>query len=169
MMRASKAFGLLGCALLLVLSQPAFAHRMNAAMSLIEISPTNGRLEVTHSLFAHDLEGVLGAGSVRLDWFETPQGEAALRTYVERNFVLKAQNGRAIALTFIGIELRGDLINVYFDAPHYRGTRVTVDVNFLQEVSDTQVNQVNLRARGRTISAVFRAGAEPKTLVIPVG
>lgn len=141
---------------------------MNAAMSLVEVSQSTGRLEVTHSLYAHDLEGVLGAGSVRLTWFETPQGEAALRAYCERNFTLKNQSGRSIALTFVGVELRGDLINVYYDAPRYRGRSVIVDANFLQEVSDSQINQVNLRANGTTISAVFRAGADAKTLSIPV-
>jgi hypothetical protein len=150
-----------------ILPTHAQAHRMNAAMSLVEISPTNGRLEVTHTLFAHDLEGALGAGSVDLTWFEKPQGQTALRTYCLSKFTLLAQNNRPIALSFVGVELNGAVINVYFEAPRPRGRDVTVDSNFLQDVSDTQVNQVNLRANGRTVSAVFQTGSAPKRLTLP--
>lgn len=145
----------------------AHAHRMNSAMSLVEVSPTNGRLEVTHTLFAHDLEGALGAGSVDLKWFETPQGETALRTYCLQKFILIGPNNRQIALSFVGIELKGGVITVFFDAPRLRGRNLLIDSNFLQEMSDNQVNQVNVRANGRTISAVFQAGAEPRRMTLP--
>jgi hypothetical protein len=140
---------------------------MDSALSLVEISPSNGHLEVTHTLFAHDLEGALGAGSVDLSWFEKPEGELALRSYCLEKFSLIAQNGRPIRLTFVGVELNGAAINVYFESPRPRGRQLTIDSNFLQERSDNQVNRVNLRANGVTISAVFMAGALPKRMTIP--
>ena len=143
------------------------AHRMNAAMSLIEVSPRNGRLEVTHTLYAHDMEGVLRAGDVGLAWFETPEAETALKEYCLAQFLITDQRGRPLVLSFVGVELRGDIIQVYFDAPRFRGTSLIVDSNFLQDVSDTQVNQVNVRARGRTVSEVFEAGALARRMVIP--
>jgi hypothetical protein len=145
-----------------------FAHRMNTAMSLIEVSPTDGRLELTHTLYAHDLEGVLAAGAVPMSWLETPQGEAAIRAYCLRHFTITDQRGRPLRLNFVGVELRGDLIQVYFDAPRYAGESVIVDSNFLQDVSDSQINRVNVRARGRTVSAVFEAGATARRIAIPL-
>ncbi|MEN9855228.1 MAG: hypothetical protein RLZZ157_354, partial [Pseudomonadota bacterium] len=50
------------CAVLLGPSA-AFAHRMDVAMSVVEINPISQKLEVSHKLYAHDLEGALGAGS----------------------------------------------------------------------------------------------------------
>lgn len=146
---------------------PTHAHRLDAALSLVEVSQSNGRLEVTHTLYAHDLEGALQAGAVPLSWFETDVGQAALRAYCLREFVLSDARGRAIALTFVGIEVRAGIINVYFDAPHYRGTSIIVDSNFLQERSESQVNRVNVRARGETVTEVFPVGASPRRIIVP--
>jgi hypothetical protein len=145
----------------------AQAHRMNTAISLIEVSPRAGRLEVTHTLFAHDLEGALLAGAVSLSWLESATGQQALRAYCLRQFRLSNQAGRPITLTFVGAELRGDRINVYFEAPSYRGTSVIVDSNLLQDISDAQVNQVNLRVNGKTESATFGVGAQAVRMSLP--
>jgi hypothetical protein len=146
---------------------PASAHRMNVAMSLIEVSPRSGRLEITHTLYAHDLEGALLAGAVSLSWLESAQGQQALRAYCLRQFTLTNQAGRPLVLSFVGAELRGDVINIYFDAPRYAGTSVIVDSNLLQDISDSQVNQVNVRANGKTVSATFSAGAQAVRLAMP--
>jgi hypothetical protein len=166
-----KASALLICSVAgvcaLLAPATASAHRMNSAMSLIEVSPRTGRLEVTHTLFAHDLEGALLAGAVSMRWLESPAGEQALRAYCLRQFTLTNQAGRPIALTFVGAELRGDVINVYFEGPRYTGTSVLVDSNLLQDISDSQVNQVNVRAVGKTVSATFAAGAQAVRLAVP--
>jgi hypothetical protein len=160
-------FGLAAAAVTLTLAAPTQAHRMNTAMSLIEVSPRSGRLEVTHTLYAHDMESVLGARSVNLAWFETSQAEEAIKAYCLAQFTITDQRGKPLRLNFIGVELRGDSIQVYFDAPRYRGSSVIIDSNFLQDVSDSQINRVNVRARGRTVSAVFEAGAAAKRIAMP--
>jgi hypothetical protein len=167
-MKQSRPFvGLILGLLVVVCPSFAHAHRMNAAMSLIEVSPRNGRLEVTHTLFAHDLEGALLAGAVSLSWLESDVGQQALRAYCLRQFTLANQSGRPIALTFVGAELRNDVINIYFDAPRYRGETVIVDSNLLQDISDAQINQVNVRANGKTNSATFGAGAQAMRIALP--
>ena len=145
----------------------AMAHRMDAAMSLIEVNPRTSRLEVTHFLYAHDMEDALRAGAVSLSWFETPEGKDAIRDYSLAQFTLTDTQGVPIALTFVGVELRGDVINVFFDAPRYGGASIIIDSNFLQETSDSQINRVNLRAGGRTVSAVFEAGATAHRVAMP--
>jgi hypothetical protein len=145
----------------------ASAHRMNAAMSVIEVSPRSGRLQITHTLFAHDLEGALLAGAVSISWLESPAGKQALRAYCLRQFTLTNQTGGPIALSFVGAELRGDVINVYFEGPRYTGTSVIVDSNLLQDISDSQVNQVNVRAVSKTVSATFAAGAQAVRMAVP--
>lgn len=156
------ALGLLLCA-----PHDVLAHRSDAAMSLIEVNPTSGQLEVSHTLYAHDLEGALLAGAVTMQWLESPAGEAALRDYCLRQFTLTDQSGKEINLTFIGAELRGGVIEIYFTAPGLEGDNVIVDSNLLQDVNENQVNQVNVRAKGDTISAVFGQGAQAKRLMIP--
>jgi hypothetical protein len=159
--------GFIAVVVSLTATTPAFAHRMNTAMSLIEVSPSTGKLEISHTLFAHDLEGVLGAGPVRINWLESPQGEAAIKAYCLNQFIITDGRGRPLRLTFVGVELRGDMINVYFEAPRFAGRAVIIDSNFLQDVSDSQINRVNLRANGRTTSAVFEAGAPARRVALP--
>jgi hypothetical protein len=151
----------------LILPISAHAHRMNAAMSVIEVSPRSGKLQITHTLYAHDLEGALLAGAVSLTWLESAQGQQALRAYCLGQFTLTNQSGRPLALTFVGAQLEGDIINVYFESPRYNGTSLIVDSNLLQDISDSQVNQVNVRANGKTVSASFAAGAPAVRLTIP--
>jgi hypothetical protein len=151
----------------LVTTTSAQAHRMNSAMSLIEVSPSTGRLEVTHTLYAHDLEDALLAGAVSMNWLETPAGQQALRAYCLRQFTLTDQSGSPLALDFVGAQLRGDVINVFFDAPRYLGSSIIVDSNLLQDVSENQVNQVNVRVAGRTVSATFQTGAQAERIVLP--
>lgn len=146
---------------------PLQAHRMNAAISLVEVSARTGRLEVTHSVYAHDLEGALLAGAVSLSWLESDVGQQALRAYCLRQFTLASQSGRPINLNFVGAELRGDVIHIYFDAPRYRGASVIVDSNLLQDISDAQVNRVNVRANGKTASATFAPGAGAVRIAVP--
>jgi hypothetical protein len=145
----------------------AQAHRMNAAMSLIEVSPTNGRLEVTHTLYAHDLEDALLAGAVSMNWLESQAGQQALRAYCLRQFTLTDQSGVPLPLEFVGAQLQGDVINVFFDAPRYLGSSIIVDSNLLQDISENQVNQVNVRVAGRTVSATFVVGAQAERIMLP--
>jgi hypothetical protein len=161
-----RAFVCLAASLALVctIASSAHAHRSDAAMSLVEVSPSTGRLEVSHTLYAHDLEGALLAGAVTLQWLASPRGEAALRDYCLRQFVLTNESGQEIALSFVGAELRGGIINVYFEAGSYPSDSVIVDSNLLQDINENQVNQVNFRARGRIVSAVFAKGSQPQRL-----
>jgi hypothetical protein len=114
---------------------------MDVAMSVVEINPISQRLEVSHKLYAHDLEGAL-------------------------HFSLATEDGQKIALNYIGLELLGDQIALYFDAPAYSAPNLRVHSTFLHERSDAQINYVNVRAQGQTVSAVFAAGDRPKLVAI---
>lgn len=145
---------------------PALAHRMDAALSVVELQ-ADGTVEVSHRLFAHDLEHALDPGPVGLRWFEMPAGQVALRDYVAARFVLNDARGRPVALRFVGAEVQGDLVWIYFEGRRPSGRFVTVDSDLLQDVSDRQTNQVNVRAGGRTRTAIFPPGAEAKR--VPLG
>jgi hypothetical protein len=159
-------FGLVTAALL-CLTMPAQAHRIQAALSVVEISPNTQNLEVTHRLYAHDLEHALDLGSVGMVWFETKEGQAAIKAYCLRQFSIGDGNGKPLALQFVGAELSGDLLYVYFEAGQYRGKSLTLDSNLLQDFTKGQLNQINLRRGGKTISARFQSDTAAKKMVLP--
>ncbi len=157
----------LGLLALVLASNPAAAHRLEAALSVVEVNPSSGTLEITHRLYAHDLEHALDLGAVGAGYFETPEGQAAIKAYCERQFFIGDGQGKAIAIQFVGAELSGDLLYVYFEAGRYRGSDLTLDSNLLQDFTEAQVNQINLRRAGKTVSARFQTGTPAKQMRLP--
>ncbi|GIU65978.1 DUF6702 family protein [Candidatus Phycosocius spiralis] len=159
-------FGLMSAALL-GLTMPAQAHRIQAALSVVEISPTTQNLEITHRLYVHDLEHALDLGSIGMSWFLTQEGQAAIKGYCLRQFFIGDVNGRPLAIQFVGAELSGDLLYVYFEAGQYRGQSLTLDSNLLQDFTKGQLNQINLRRDGKTVSALFQSDTAAKKMLLP--
>lgn len=152
---------------MLLASTPTLAHRLEAALSVVEINPSSGVLEITHRLYAHDLEHALDLGPVGVGYFQTPEGQAAIKTYCERQFFIGDGQGTALPLQFVGAELSGDLLYVYFEAGRYNGRALTLDSNLLQDFTQAQVNQVNVRRDGKTVSARFQTGTPARRIGLP--
>lgn len=163
----SWIFAGVGLCLALGLPPSAQAHRLEAALSVVEVNPSSGILEITHRLYAHDLEHALDLGPIGAGYFETPEGREAIRLYSLRQFQIGDEKGRPLPLTFIGAELSGDLLYVYFEAGRYRGKRLTLDSNLLQDFTAAQVNQINVRRNGKTVSARFAVGTPAQILALP--
>lgn len=157
----------MGLLLLALASSPTSAHRIEAALSVVEVNPSSGVLEITHRLYAHDLEHALDLGAVGAGYFETPDGLAAIKAYCERQFFIGDEAGRALRLQFVGAELSGDLLYVYFEAGRYGGKALMLDSNLLQDFTQAQVNQINLRRAGKTVSARFQTGTPAKQMSLP--
>ena len=158
---------LLGLLAMALVSSPAVAHRIEAALSVVEVNATSGVLEITHRLYAHDLEHALDLGAVGVGYFETPEGQAAIKAYCERQFLIADGEGKAMPLQFVGAEVSGDLLYVYFEADRYRGRDLTLDSNLLQDFTQAQVNQVNVRRDGKTVSARFQSDTAAKRIGLP--
>ncbi len=146
---------------------PALAHRMDAAISTLDIRPDGRTLQVTHRLYAHDLEHTLDLGPVGVGWFDTGEGQQALGAYAARSFVLRDERGRDVTLRFIGAETQGDLVFIYFEGTLPRGRELEVDSNLLVEFSEAQRNLVNLQRGSQTVSATFGVSDGPRRMTIP--
>lgn len=141
----------------------AYAHRMDSAMTIIDVAPNGQNIEITHRIFAHDLEHVFELSQTNLNYFETESGKQKLKNYIENAFSI-SNNGQKIQLTFIGVELAGDLVFVYFEGDIGNATEVTIDNNILKEYSQRQVNYLNLHFNGQTKSLIFQNGQQAQTL-----
>lgn len=139
----------------LALAGPASAHRMNTAVSVVEERPP-GQLQITHRLYAHDLEHALDLPAVTADFFDSPEGQRLLGRYVEQRFVLARPDGRPVPLRYIGAETERDLVLVYFEGSLPRGLAgLRVDSDLLMDLNPDQANLVNVRAGGASLSLRF--------------
>ncbi len=146
---------------------PASAHRAPFTLSSVEWNADTGALEVIHRLHTHHaLEAVWAAfddvGPAALD---TPASQARLGLYVETGFVLRDAAGEAIALDFVGVEVKGDHVFVYQEAPLAAPPRaLSVRSTLMHELFEDQRNQVNVAMWGAAQTLVFRVGDDAKVV-----
>ncbi len=147
---------------LLLMANPAAAHRAHAGLTEMAPDRSGKILEITHRLYAHDLEPLL-FHKVYNDWAQSPQGIARVGAYSAAHFALSA-DGKPLALDYVGAEPEGEFIYIYFTAPLPKGAKTLgVQDALLTDMFDDQVNLVNLTMGGKTQSHYFRYGDTPKT------
>ena len=139
------------------------AHKMDSAMTIIDVAPNNNNIEITHRIFAHDLEHIFDLSDVGMNYFETENGQKMIQQYLERVFYIGTEQN-PIKPRFIGIELAGDLIYVYFDANIHSADALIIDSNILEEFSGLQTNYVNLHIGENTKSLMFKNGQQAQVL-----
>lgn len=150
------------------LAGPAAAHRGHATLSVVEIDAVTGLVTITHLLTAHDVEPALSVIAPRAQAsVDDPDAIAALVAYAGWAFRLSDAKGRPVVLKPLRTDLAGDNVTLVYGAKLPRGTRaVSVDSNLFEEVYPDQENQVNVRARKVTKTAVFRAGDGPQRIAL---
>lgn len=148
----------------LSVSSPAFAHRAHASLTEIVWNKSTQEVEITHRLYAHDLEPRLFK-KVMSGWEESPEGIAQVGAYSAAKFTIRVK-GKKVPLNYVGAEPDGEFIYVYFTAPRFKnGTELSVRDAILTDVFDNQVNLVNLTLDGNTQSQYFRFGEGARLFV----
>jgi hypothetical protein len=152
-------------ALIVVLLLPisAIAHRMNSAYTVVEVEKS-GYVEITHRIFAHDIEHSFNLTDVGMDYFSSKEGQEALKTYLGRTFYITADN-KQLALKYIGSEVDGDLVYSYFEAKIKPKTRnLTINSKILFEFQNDQNNYVNVHYEGNVKTLTFGLNSGDKTI-----
>lgn len=158
--------GFLALLALLAAASPAAAHRLHAGLTEMALDPSGKTLEITHRLYAHDLEPYL-FHKVYNDWAQTAAGIARVGAYSRARFGL-AMDGKALSLDYVGAEPEGEFIYIYFTAPRPQGAGpLQVRDRLLSDVLEDQVNLVNLTLGGQTQSRYFRYGDAAKAFDWP--
>lgn len=141
----------------------ANAHRMDSALSTINIGE-NGAVEITHRLFAHDIEHQFELNSIGMDYFETPNGQRQIETYLRQVFIFNNAQNQPIALGFVGAQIEGDLLYVYFEGQIGTVSEFQIDSNILNQFSAAQTNFVNIH-KGDTIKTIVFSGGQGLTSI----
>jgi hypothetical protein len=145
-----------GCALI---AAPAFAHRSQSVLTLVNWNPNTSMIEVSHRMHAHDAEVGLAmstgeANAPAVD-IAVAANQAKLMLYIEKHFSL-ADGKVAIRLEPLGAELESEAILVYQEAKLAAPPpQLTIDNRILRDVFDQQTNLVNVRMAQRTRTLIF--------------
>ena len=147
--------------LLCLVCVTAQAHVFHTSLMRLEYNADEKLGEITLQLFAQDLATALtrrnNGERVNLE----KDKDLAKRTldYLKDNFTLKNARGEAKELTWVGAELKADMIIVYLETPlpeGLAGARVKNTIFF--DVADKQINLVNVVAPTGKASLVYEKG-----------
>ncbi|WP_300552368.1 DUF6702 family protein [Maricaulis sp.] len=130
-----------------VMTAPAFAHKVHAGATEVSLNPRTGEMEVVHRIFADDLMVAIGRddGDAE-DVLAEAAGLEAVRDYTLANFRLGDPTGLLYELNYVGAEIDGEFAWIYFitEAPQDE-SGFTVDNDLLADVLDDQVMMTNFR------------------------
>lgn len=134
------------CALL---AAGASAHGFHAGIVDVSYNGRTGSTEVVHTYMAHDVEALLAAAYQRQFDLSDPDDQAELRTYLDRQFWLAAQDGQRIPLAWVGVTVDTDSVVVFQEAVHTPVAQVeTIHDAVLSDFLPDQQNTVNVTAHG---------------------
>jgi hypothetical protein len=123
-------------------------------------------VEISLQLFTHDLVPILEQkAKKRVDLEKTPEVDKLILEYLNENFVLKNKNGEALALRWVGKELKVDTARVYVEivsAESPAGASLQNTLFF--ESFPEQTNLVIARFDGKKADLMFRVGDKFKEI-----
>ncbi len=143
-----------------VLTYPARAHRIESALTTIELNERTGRLEIIHEIYHHDLEHVMSQTQGRsIDFSSDPEALREAVDWLDRDFRLIDGKGRALKLQRVGAEIERGHLLIYYETARPKSLEILKVFNqMLMEPIPQQVNRVNIRIDGPTRTLVFHRG-----------
>ncbi|WP_375417125.1 DUF6702 family protein [uncultured Hymenobacter sp.] len=153
--------------LLLLLPLLALAHAYHASIAELRYNPAQKQVEISLKVFTDDFERALSQGQptpVHLD--QQPRAGALAAAYLQRSLRVGTRPGESLPLQFVGMQHEADAYWLYArvalppSATAKPLTRLHLRQGLLLDLFPDQMNIVNLEARGRKQSVLFRAGNE---------
>ncbi|WP_300529790.1 DUF6702 family protein [Maricaulis sp.] len=143
-----------------VMTAPAFAHKVHAGATEISLNARTGEMEIVHRIFADDLMVAIGRDEADAeDVLREAGGLDAVRDYALANFRLGDPSGLLYDLDYVGAEIDGEFAWIYFvSAAPQDETGFTVDNDLLADVLDDQVMMTNFRFNSRVRTAMQGEG-----------
>ena len=162
---------LLASTALLAIAGLAHAHQMQVAITTVTINLRTDSIEVIHRFFTHDTEHAMAQITGRpADIMLDEKVQQQFGRYVGKNFKLFGQDKMELPLSIVGVELEGDVIWVYQEAPLPGDLAELTVINLaLLELIPNQVNTVNVECGDDLSTLRFSIGAKPAAANIDFG
>lgn len=147
-------------ALLLCVAPPASAHKFHTSFAEADYNARERSLQVTLRTFPDDLENILTRRAGRAVTLDDKKRAAELTfAYLQEVFQLKDTRGRAVRLSWVGMEAGVDNVWLYFEAKlPAGGAGAQLSDRWLADLYEDQINLVNVRAGERKLTLTFERG-----------
>ena len=149
----------------LLLAGAASAHRIGVPLTTMQWNAAEQAWDIMHRLSVHDVDSHFTGGRANDGLYTTGSGIEELGHYVAGKFHI---SGHDIDLTYIGAEVDGDQVWVYFELRAPAQT-VQIDSDILLGDGETSFTVVNVKRTEGVQSLMFgpRDGAQSVSLIPP--
>lgn len=133
-----------------MLSLAWYWHGVHMSTATVDYQSSFKRLEIVIAMSADHVQEILRQKSGReIEIDRTTDAEKLARDYVLSRFELKDAAGRALALKWVGWEIKGGNVNCYLETPYSGGERVLLRNELLMDWQRDQVNRVLPKRDGK--------------------
>lgn len=145
-----------------VLTMPAHAHQLRAAITKVLFNKNTGNLEIMHRFYLHDTEHAVQMLFDKKADIRNSEGTRELfANYVSNRFAIKPLNGEELKLTPVGHEIERIYFWVYQEVKAPEDIEgLTMIHNALRDIWTDQINTVNVEGRGDLRTATFEGNVE---------
>ncbi len=172
-----RACSFLFAALLIVFSNPSYAHQQKTAVTRLLFNPNTGSLEIIHRLFLHDAEHAASVVfGTKQDIIESADSRALFGSYVVNRFAVAIDDSASLQeLTplYLGEEIDGQYLWVYQEVPGFaarhigKALKLRIINSVLRDVWPDQSNLLNVERGGNIESITFAMGADSLQVAVP--
>ncbi|MHA6288607.1 DUF6702 family protein [Maricaulis sp. CAU 1757] len=145
--RALSRLGVWALAGLVLGTGPAIAHRGHSGVTDIRLDTINAEFEISHRVYGVDLMDALGeSGRDASDVLASADGLDRIEAYVRAGFRFGEGDGALIESDFVGAEVDGEFVWIYFTAPVPADlSAFLVDNDLLADTVEDQEMLTNIR------------------------
>jgi hypothetical protein len=141
----------------LLFAPPASAHKFHTSFAEADYNEQERSLQITLRTFPDDLTNILTRRTGQPVSLDDKKRAAALTfSYLQEVFQLQDARGRAIKLSWVGMEAGVDNVWLYFEARMPTGVAgAQLSDQWLADLYEDQINLVNIRAGERKLALTF--------------
>ena len=146
----------------------AWAHGVHASLTSIDFNSQTNALEITIVMTADDLEMLLRRETGRqIELDRTPGAEKLVYEYVKKSLALRTRGGEAVALDWVGMEVRTAKLTVFMEAKALKSPAgMTIRNELLFDMLPDQVNMLAVKRdhKGKSSDHLFQVGGSWQTV-----
>lgn len=155
---------------LLAITSAAWAHQFHIGFVDVSFNARTGSLEVVHTYHTDDVDALLGNLYQRQFDLSTPEDEAVLRKYVEKQFWINGADGKRLPLKWVGLTVGPETVVVLQEIENTPLERAAViHDNVLSDFLADQTNTVNINSAvdGKTTVRTLAFSRQAVELNVP--
>lgn len=142
----------------------ASSHKFYTSISKMEYNMQTHSWEIIMNVFYDDWEKSLSSFHVKKVSINDKDIEALSYEYLKNTFQIKSGN-QSLPIKLIGTKQENDVLKIYIECQQKKLSKSILlsNISMLESI-DEQINIVNIRANGKTQTAVFQKDQKAKEI-----